>query len=124
MSYKTAQKMAILRHVKESRNHPTAQEVFDCVKKDMPNISFATVYRNLGALAEAGEIKEVQFIDKKKRYEGILELHQHFICEKCERIIDMQLSELLNIDQASEQMQCHQVNSFNLELLGICAKCK
>lgn len=124
MSYKTAQKMAILRHVKESRNHPTAQEVFEAVKEAMPNISFATVYRNLGALAEAGDIQEVQFIDNKKRYEGITEPHQHFICESCNRIIDMQLSELLNIGEASEQMRCHEVKSFNLELIGICAKCK
>jgi len=124
MSYITAQKMAILRHVKESRNHPTAQEVFEAVKVDMPNISFATVYRNLGALAKSGEIKEVQFIDNIKRYEGITEQHQHFICEACNRIIDMQLSELLNIDEASEQMRCHKVKTFNLELIGVCAKCK
>lgn len=124
MSYKTTQKMAILRHIKESRNHPTAQEVFDVIKKDMPSISFATVYRNLGALSKTGDIKEVHFADNKKRYEGILELHQHFICEACDRIIDMQLSELLNIDKTSEQMRCHQVNSFNLELIGLCAKCK
>jgi len=64
MSYQTSQKQAILRFVLASKNHPTAEEVFEAVKKDLPCIGFATVYRNLAALAKAGKIKEVRFVDK------------------------------------------------------------
>ena|SRR3989338_5397672 len=124
MPYQTTQKQAILDWVLQSRIHPTAQEVYTGVAKELPQISFATVYRNLAALAQAGSIQEVRFVDKKKRYEGQTHEHQHFICERCERIIDMELSKLLNIKEACAKMQCHDVKSFNLELVGICAKCK
>ena len=124
MSYKTSQKLAVLRCVKESRRHPTAQDIYEAVKKDLPSISFATVYRNLAALAKEGDIKEVQFVDNKKRYEGMTHEHQHFICQSCDRIIDMELSELLNVREAMAKMQCHDVKTFNLELIGVCAACK
>jgi Fur family transcriptional regulator, peroxide stress response regulator len=124
MSYQTQQKQAILDFVKKSKKHPTAQDVYEDVRKDMPNLSFATVYRNLDALAKSGLIKEVQFVDHKKRYEGQTHQHQHFICTKCERIIDMELSKLLNIAQAVEKMQCHTVTDYHLELIGTCAACK
>ena len=123
MAYTTTQKQAVLRWVKDSRNHPTAQEVFEGLKSDMPTLSFATVYRNLAALAKEGQINEVQFLGQKKRYEGLTHEHQHFICEKCNRIIDMELSELLNVKEACDKMQCHDVRTYNLELIGTCAAC-
>ncbi len=124
MSYQTSQKQAVLHWVMQSKHHPTADDVFQGVKGDLPKISFATVYRNLDALAQEGKIKEVQFVDKKKRYEPLLHPHQHFICTKCERIIDMELSKLLNVEEIGKKLQCHQVQSFNLELIGLCAACR
>lgn len=123
MSYKTSQKEAILSFVMSSKSHPTADEVFLGVQKTLPQIGFATVYRNLASLAKEGKIKEVQFIDKKKRYEGNTHEHQHFICKQCDRIIDMELTALLNVHETVEQMQCHQVENYELELLGTCSKC-
>ena len=124
MPYQTSQKQAILKFVLKARNHPTAEDVHLAVKQDLPSIGYATVYRNLAALAKEGKIKEVQFVDKKKRYEGNLHQHQHFICSDCDRIIDLELSELLNVKEAAEKMQCHLVTDFNLELIGVCAACQ
>lgn len=124
MSYKTTQKQAVLEYVLQAKNHPTAQEVYEGVRETLPKISFATVYRNLDNLAKAGQIKEVQFVDKKKRYEAIMHDHQHFICSKCDRVIDMELSKLLNVTEAVKKMQCHLVESYNLELIGVCAVCR
>lgn len=124
MSYQTSQKQAVLRHVINAHNHPTAEDVHLEVKKHLPNIGYATVYRNLASLAKEGKIKEVQFIDKKKRYEGNLHQHQHFICTDCDRIVDLELTELLNVKEAAEKVQCHEVVDFNLELIGRCAACK
>ena len=123
MNYKTSQKQAIFDTVKLAKNHPTAQEVYEAVRKSVPKMSFATVYRNLAQLAKDGKIAEVQFVDNKKRYEALLHPHQHFICRKCGRIIDMELSKLLNVEETVQKMQCHKVESFNLELMGTCAKC-
>lgn len=124
MSYKTTQKQAVLEYVTQAKNHPTAQEVYEGVRETLPRISFATVYRNLDSLAKQGQIKEVQFVDKKKRYEAVMHDHQHFICSQCDRIIDMELSKLLNVTEAVKKMQCHLVQSYNLELIGVCAACR
>lgn len=124
MSYQTSQKQAILRFVMASKSHPTADEVFQGVQRQLPHIGFATVYRNLSALTKEGKIREVQFVDKKKRYEGNMHQHQHFICNRCDRIIDMELTALLNVQDAVEKMKCHQVEDYTLELTGVCAACK
>jgi Fur family peroxide stress response transcriptional regulator len=97
--------------VSKAKHHPTAEEVYLGVKEKIPSIGFATVYRNLAALAQQGKIQEVQFVDHKKRY-------------ACGRIIDMELSALLNVRQAVKNMQCHEVQSFRLELIGVCAACR
>lgn len=123
MGYHTTQKQAVLDWVKSRKDHPTAQEIYEGVKQGLPNISFATVYRNLNALAQEGQINEVQFVDHVKRYESETHPHQHFICQKCTRIVDMELSELLNVPQVASKMKCHKVESFHLELIGTCAAC-
>lgn len=123
MSYQTTQKQAVLEWVKAAKHHPTAQDVYKGVKELMPKISFATVYRNLANLAKNGQIKEVQFVGLK-RYEALMHDHQHFICTKCHRIIDMELSKLLNVVDTVKKMQCHQVDTYNLELIGVCAACR
>ncbi len=124
MAYQTSQKQAILQWVKMAKTHPTAEEVFKGVQKKLPGIGFATVYRNLAALAKEGKIREVQFVDKKKRYEGTTHRHQHFICTDCRRIIDMELTALLNVEEAVSKLQCHSVQDYTLELTGVCAACK
>lgn len=122
--YQTTQKRAILDWMIQAKHHPTVEEVYKGVKENMPKISYATVYRNLGKLVLEGQIKEVQFVDKKKRYETTLHDHQHFICTGCHRIIDMELSKLLNVGEISKKLQCHEVQTFNLELIGLCAACR
>lgn len=122
--YKTTQKQAILEWMVQAKHHPTVEDVYKGVKEKLPKISFATVYRNLQKLVVEGQVKEVQFVDKKKRYETLLHDHQHFICTDCHRIIDMELSKLLNVGEISKKLQCHEVKTFNLELIGLCAACR
>lgn len=122
--YQTSQKQAILDWMMQAKHHPTVEDVYNGVKQTLPKIGFATVYRNLQKLVVEGQVKEVQFVDKKKRYETLLHDHQHFICTSCHRIIDMELSKLLNVGEISKKLQCHEVQSFNLELIGLCAACR
>lgn len=105
------------------KTHPSAQEVYEGVKEKLPNIGVATVYRNLDKLVEEGKIKEFDFGEKKKRYDGAVHPHQHFVCTQCARVIDMELSKLLNIEKTVEKVQCHRVESYELELRGVCSLC-
>jgi len=86
---KTKQRDLILKVLRSTDTHPTADWIYEQVKKEMPNISLGTVYRNLGKLAKSGEITELSFGSKYSRFDGNADDHYHFICTSCEKVIDI-----------------------------------
>lgn len=124
MKYLTLQRQTILDTAKGLRSHPTAKEVFLRVKNQLPEISFATVYRNLKYLVKNDILREITFTDDAVRYDSFLRDHQHFICNNCNRIYDLELTELLNVKEQVEKIPCHQVDTYHLELYGLCHQCK
>ena len=79
----TKQREAILKILRNTRSHPTADQIYDEVRKDIPNISKGTVYRNLQVLEEDGAITELKINGTQSRYEVKQESHYHFRCENC-----------------------------------------
>ena len=66
------------------KDHPTADMLYTDVRKEFPNISLGTVYRNLSLLSELGEIKRLTTGDGPDRFDGDTSTHHHFICRKCQ----------------------------------------
>ncbi|MDD4123449.1 MAG: transcriptional repressor [Bacilli bacterium] len=89
MNY-SRQRELILKTVKESKSHPTAQEIYEFVKGKSPNISLGTVYRDLNFLAEAGVIRRIDVGDKQIHFDGDILEHCHFVCLDCGRIHDIE----------------------------------
>ena len=85
----TKQRKAILNVLRRTDSHPTADRIYDEVRKVIPNISKGTVYRNLKILREGGKISELNLNGTVSRYEGNNENHYHFRCEKCGRVFDL-----------------------------------
>ena len=83
------QRNLILSIINESNDHPTANEIYEISKKTIPNISLGTVYRNLNLLVEHGMIKTVKTNDNMERYDKIFNKHNHFICNKCNKVYDI-----------------------------------
>ena len=83
----TEQRKKILEHLKSVHTHPTAETVYNAIKKDMPKITLATVYRNLNLLAEQGEIQRLE-INKEYRYDACCNAHQHCVCEECGKVME------------------------------------
>ncbi|HYD47897.1 MAG TPA: transcriptional repressor [Terriglobales bacterium] len=83
------QRVAVQRAVCDSRQHPTAHEVYDVVRRELPNVSLATVYRNLVRLVADGKLRAVHTGDLPVRYEGGLAEHGHFVCTVCGCIFDL-----------------------------------
>lgn len=101
--------------------HPTAEEVYLQLRPNHPNISLATVYRNLNKLAENNIIKKIQGLDASDRFDHNTHEHYHFICEKCRRVYDVNLELLSYIN---DKINDYNVKSFDLLLKGICNNCK
>lgn len=80
---------AMLALLRRAHCHPSADWVYRQMKADYPDLSLGTVYRNLNHLYARGLIRRVGTVDGQERYDGVLEPHSHFICNRCSAIIDL-----------------------------------
>ena len=87
----TKQKSAILNFLRSKRHHYSATQIYDAIRKEIPNISLGTVYRNLASLIESGEIISVETSDKCVFYDGFISDHAHFVCKSCREIYDFDM---------------------------------
>ena len=87
-SRNTIQRQMVMDAVHRLRNHPTAEEIYAHVARQHPSVSRGTVYRNLGALAEAGEIRRVSHLNAADRCDCELKPHYHYHSEGCGRAFD------------------------------------
>jgi Fe2+ or Zn2+ uptake regulation protein len=124
LTRKTKQREAVLNVIRNARTHPTADRVYDEVRKMIPNISKGTVYRNLKVLRERGEISELNLRGTMSRYEGRQESHYHFRCEQCGRVFDLDEPVNKDIDQRIAQETGFQVKYHQLEFRGLCKECQ
>ena len=119
----TPQRRIILEEVCKMDTHPTAAEIFKKVKKRIPIISFATVYRNLEFLEKHKLIKKLYSKSKEARYDGKEAKHYHLICKGCEKIIDVEdCACVLFKKEIFEKYEFHP-DYQELELQGFCEDC-
>ena len=84
----TPQRIEIYKELVKTNEHPSAETVYEKVRKTYPNISFDTVNRTLLTLSEIGAAFIVEGSGDVRRFDGGMEKHQHFKCVKCKRIVD------------------------------------
>ena len=72
-----------------TKSHPDAQWLYEELRKEYPNISLGTVYRNLKQLTDDNAIITLETVDKRLHYDGDISRHSHFICNNCGKIIDL-----------------------------------
>ena len=116
----TRQRSLVLSLVNEARDHPTAHEIFLRAREQMPSISLGTVYRNLGLLADAGEIRRIIIAGQPERFDRTDDLHEHLICARCGRIIDRKFPTLS--DYLAREVGV-EILSYDLQVHCICFDC-
>jgi len=124
MLRRTKQKEAILEVLRDTTSHPTADWVYNEVRKEIPNISLGTVYRNLRLLCESGEILELDLCGTLARFDARQDNHYHFRCEKCGRVFDVDLPVDEEIDRRAAQKTGFEVSFHRLEFRGVCKNCQ
>lgn len=85
----TPQRMAIVREVAADESHPSAQELFDRLRPNMPTMSFATVYNTLAALCEAGLGTSLSLAPGSTRFDPNMHPHDHLVCDRCGAVRDL-----------------------------------
>lgn len=121
---KTKQKEAILEVLRETTSHPTADWVYNEVRKEIPNISLGTVYRNLRLLCQSGEIAELDLCGSLSRFDARQDDHYHFRCEKCGRVFDIDEPVDKKIDGRIARKTGFMVIYHKLEFRGVCRDCQ
>ncbi len=124
MRRETKQREAILRYLKKATSHPTADAIYEGVKKEIPKISKGTVYRNLKILQESGQIAELHIEGNTSRYEGRKENHYHFRCESCDKIYDVDEPVDTSLDERLSRKTGFLVSGHQLEFCGLCKDCQ
>jgi len=119
----TPQRMAIYRILVESKEHPSAERVYQQVRKELPNISFDTVNRTLLTLNDIGAAFVVEGSGDAKRFDGNLQSHQHFKCVKCKRIIDFHHKPFDNISVPKAICGKFKILRKTVYFEGICDLC-
>ena len=84
------QRDAIYNELSLRKDHPTAEDLYFSVKNNIPNLSLATVYRNLTQLEQDGKIQRITS-GTSDRFDADISNHPHFVCVKCGRVIDVTL---------------------------------
>jgi Fe2+/Zn2+ uptake regulation proteins len=119
----TKQRRSVLRVIRESERHLTANEVFDDARRLLPGISFATVYNSLRYLTNEGLIGEIRFGKDANLYDRKLTPHDHAICTKCGELVDIEMEHPQELINRAAKISKFKPESLEFTLRGICSKC-
>ncbi|MBM3736387.1 MAG: transcriptional repressor [Acidobacteria bacterium] len=119
----THQRLVIYEALASTDEHPTPEAVFERVRKKIPSISLATVYKNIRSFADAGLLREVSLLHESLRLDANLADHHHLVCERCKSVTDLPHDALAPVRMKINPPDRFQVHRFNVEVLGLCARC-
>ena len=120
----TPQRVVLLRVLSQTRTHPTADEVYKQVRRYLPSVSHATVYRNLQDLAQARLIATLERAGSAVRYDANPDDHHHFVCTECGAVSDIYLKDVdYAVDSKRSVARPARIDRAELQLHGLCARC-
>jgi Fur family ferric uptake transcriptional regulator len=110
----------------ETEEHPTIGDLYELVRKKTPKIGLATVYRTMKVICGAGLAREVDFGDGVRRFEHEYrhQHHDHLVCLKCGRIIEVMSPEIEKLQQSLAKKHRFTAVRHRLEIFGTCRTCK
>ena len=117
------QRGLILKILRGIQSHPYADIIYEIARKEMPNISKGTVYRNLKILKNEGKIQELTISRGVVRYDGDVREHYHINCLECGRVDNLpHISPRIPSEEICD-LTGYQVHSQKLEVKGVCPDC-
>ena len=115
---------AILNYLRKTTAHPSAETVYEEIRQEMPDVSLATVYRNLALFRQQGMIISLGAVKGVERFDGNTTPHVHFICSCCGRVDDlhqMQIPETLR--QTAAMHTGAKIQECRMNFTGVCTEC-
>ena len=111
----------ILQFLMENKNHPTVEQIYRHLVKDIPTLSKTTVYNTLRYFVSKGIVAEIMIEENEVRYDFETTPHIHFKCKKCKNVYDIFMDcDILK----KQQIDGHKIEEHHIYLLGICKNCR
>ena len=120
----TIQRLLVYEAVNKLQCHATADEVYNSIVKEHPNISRATVYRNLNLLSETGEIRKIEIPGGADRFDHRCHDHCHVKCEKCGRLFDVDMEYITGLEKNINNDHGFRFTGYDILFRGICPDCQ
>lgn len=117
------QRELILSEMKDRYDHPTADMLYKDLREKEPNLSLATVYRNLNQLADLGTIRRMHTTDGKTRFDGTLSPHEHMHCTHCGKVVDCPPEFCRVLQNRILEQTGFSVSAYELFITGVCPEC-
>jgi Fur family peroxide stress response transcriptional regulator len=114
---------AILRIIRSTKSHPSAQWVYDRLKPLIPDLSLATVYRNINLFREEGSVVSVGVVNGEERFDGYVKPHPHFVCSRCGCVLDFSCSGIENLKMFIKHQQNCNIDFRKTVFYGLCEHC-
>lgn len=113
-------RVKVMEYLMKKENHPTADQIYHDLKKELPTLSKATIYNSINAFMDAGLVKTIMGEGKEAHYDHVMETHGHFICERCKCCYDF---DLVDEEFRLKELEGFIVKDKEVYLRGICKKC-
>ena len=118
-------RQAIYDALLSSKEHPSAETVYQALKAEYPDLSLGTVYRNIKGMMESGDVICVGNVEGKDRFDANIEPHAHLVCRACGAVMDLDIPG----DMAFQCRSLAQQNKIELDLgslhfEGLCPACR
>ena len=120
----TVQRQIVLDAVKKLNSHPSFEEIYAFVHNEHPSISKSTVYRNLHYLDDGGSLRYLSMTEGPARYDANCSNHYHFRCNGCDKVYDVEIAYLDEINDLVQSMHGFEVGKHDVVFSGFCVTCK
>jgi Fur family transcriptional regulator, peroxide stress response regulator len=114
---------AVLEKIRSTKTHPSAVWVYEELRKDIPDLSLGTVYRNLSVFKEDGQIISVGVVNGQERFDGNTTEHTHFICVSCGEVLDIEADTQPGLNVEVSARNHVTVHFHQLTFYGTCGRC-
>lgn len=119
----SVQRIAVMDYLLTHRTHPTVDEIYNALAKQIPTLSKTTVYNTLKLFVEKEAALLLTVDERNSCYDGCTDPHAHFFCTKCCKIYDLPLEEsVLNYEKLMPKG--FDVQTVDLYYRGVCENCK
>ncbi len=120
---RTVQRKVIMDELRKLKCHPTADELYEVVRRKLPRISLGTVYRNLEVLSANGEILRLGGGKKQMCFDGDTSRHYHLICCRCGVVEDIVPGDMGSVEKELESKLTGRITGVSVDFSGYCRKC-